>query len=513
MNQLAPAVGLLREPGLATGLYDMAILQAALSQAMKDPAQIMAVIDANGDDFKIDFAENRALRSLTRHLMDLRERGLAYDREIAASVIAESIGTEGPADREAVAQLLADIAGRGNPGAFPLFLQRLRSLRLRRRLTMVGEKAQNGCSDANLLAMVQAAVLEQESSGDELTFADLTGPVRPAPPALVGGVGKTLIVSGDKVGIVGSSGDGKTQLLSAIAVAIAAGRDVLDMQVQQQPVLYVSSDDDPDLLRKIQRHAAGLGVDLAGLPLRVVNDPDFNLDEPGTLAKVRKALKGLGADTRPATFIIETLTTNVSSETTDLHSAVSVRAYIRRTLSALQTEFPGLTCIISHHFKKPQAGGANDMSSRVSGSVQIKAGVDCLIGISGDGAEAFKVRTLKRSRSGAKFDAFKVRIVGDEGAPLTLRNEGTVDISEAELHGASAAVVAFLKDAGIGKVRLLSDIKAGIPKTKFRDRAIESACKKLSEGDDAILERTGKKPASYAYQPPKQTASDLEGLD
>jgi len=487
-----------------TGLYDRDILEASLSACAVDPSLIAALLAANGGEL-VDFGDIRPLYGLARHLADLHTRGEMFDREIAASRIAETTGAE----RGDVDAIMRSIEGRGNPAAFQLWLDKLRSLRFRRRLVDAGEHAQNGCADADLVAAVQLAVREGETGNDGLVFADLTAPPLPTPPALVGRPGCTLIPVRQKTGVVGDSGAGKTHLFVSLALGIASGCDVLDMACAQQPVLYCTSDDDPDMERKFQRHAAGLGLDLGSLPLRLVSDPEFNLDRPGTVARVRKALADLGAAERPATFILESLTTNVVLDLTNLHDAVSVRAYIRRTLAALQADFPDLSSIVSHHLKKPQAGGANDLSTRVSGSVQIRAGLDCVIGLVPDGPEAFTVRTLKRSRSGARFDAFKVRILGDPDAPLTLKYDGTVDVSDSELMGASGAVLAFLKAAG--GPRPLKAIVAGV--TGFRDRAIQSACRRLSDGESPRLVRTGIKPAAYTYAPPKQTGLDLGGLD
>src|SRR4029077_7553542 len=108
-----------------------------------------------------------------------------------------------------------------------------------------------------------------EAGGDDLIFADLTAAPQPSPPALVGCPGCTVIPAAEKTGVVADSGTGKTHLLVPLALGVASGRDVLGFACAQGPVLYITSDDDPDMVRKCQRHAAGLGLDLGALALRV----------------------------------------------------------------------------------------------------------------------------------------------------------------------------------------------------------------------------------------------------
>lgn len=323
---------------------------------------------------------------------------------------------------------------------------------------------------------------------------------------LVGAGDQTFIPAGEKILVAADSGAGKTHTLAALAVGIAAGVPVLGFACSRRPVLLVSSDDDPDLPSKFRRHGAGLGVaDLSALPLRVMSDAAFVLDDPGCLGWARGQLADLGAATTPAVFILESLSTNIDPDLTDLADAVSVRAFIRRTLAALQHDFMGLTCIVSHHLRKMQQGAGNDLGTRISGSHQIKAGFDCAVGLAPNGDERFTVRTAKRSRSGGRFAPFRVRIVGQGTEPRRLVNEGAAELSEAEVSGAKGAVLAFLK-ANPGR-QPVSAIVAGV--AGFGKRAVQKAAAALASEDEPPILRVTVKPAAYTLAPPKQTDLDL----
>jgi KaiC/GvpD/RAD55 family RecA-like ATPase len=413
----------------------------------------------------------------------------AHDIAIDPVTVAEELDRAGKLDeaggRASIAAYIDAVPVSAHAGYYAEIVRRkaYRRTICARSLDLI-HAATNGHADEDLAREVSAfpeAVALHAADADDLQFADLAAPLPAAPLALVGKDGSVFIPTGQKVAIVADSGVGKTHLLVALAVGLVSESETLGFSCRGCPVLYVSSDDDPDLIRKFQRHAAGRGMsteELAALPLRVLNDPAFNLDLPGTVAKVRKALRALGADKHPALLIVESLTTNIDPAATDLNSGPSVRSFIRRTVSTLQAEFPSLTTILSHHLKKTQQGSGNDMGSRIAHSVQIKAGVDVAFGLSAAGDESFTVRTLKRSRSGAKVEPFRVRIVGAPDASLTLVHDGNLKPSDEEVSGAAKAVLAFL--AGNPGPRSVKEILVGT--TGVKKRAIERAAAKLTEG-------------------------------
>jgi len=140
--------------------------------------------------------------------------------------------------------------------------------------------------------------------------------------------------------------------------------------------------------------------------------------------------------------------------------------------------------------------------------MQIRGAFDSVLGLVGTGRDAFTVRRIKRSRSGGDFESFKVQIRGGRGEPLSLTNEGTVDVSLAEVRGAARGVLQFMR-ATAGPVEL----KLIVPNIKnARQRAVQDACKRLSEADSPRLRRVGKKPASYEYISGNES-DDIEGID
>src|SRR5207247_2383018 len=124
---------------------------------------------------------------------------------------------------------------------------------------------------------------------------------------------------------------------------------------------------------------------LAGLPLHILADDDFCLEEPIWYGRLRKTLEKLVA-AGPVTLILESLATNVREA--DLNDQVAVRQFARTRVRSLMAHFTGLTVILSCHLRKPQRAGANDLGSRVAGSVQIRGAVDCVLGLVPAGRDA-----------------------------------------------------------------------------------------------------------------------------
>jgi hypothetical protein len=486
--------------------FDLAILDAALSVALADPSKVSDLIAANGIDLE-DLAMSRQYKVLIDKLQEAHSKNQAADPDLLASDIAQTCGL----DRKDVTAWLDGLRQSRPAGALPLFLGKLRSLRFRRRLGALAERVKTCHFDDELFEALEQARQEYETNtGAPLATIDFAAEPLPVPDPLIGDSAQQLIMPGEKVLIASDSGVGKTQLGVAIALGVASGTGVLGFPCQARPVVYVSSDFDPALEAKFRRQAAGRGIaagDLARLPLAVIDDPEFCLDGPDYLRRLGATLENLGARVRPSVLVVETVSTNIRSKTTDLYNEISVRDFIRRTAGRLSRDFAGLTFNMSHHLKKAQAGAANDLASRVAGSVQLRAGFDSVIGLVACGKDRFTVRTIKRSRSGGTFQAFTVEIRGDRTEPLTVVNLGPADLTLDELRGAARAVMEFMR--GVHRPMTTEAIAAGIK--GFRLRAVQGACKRLAEADPPLLVRTSRKPATYDLSP--QPADSLPEME
>jgi hypothetical protein len=451
---------------------------------------------------------SRRHKALIDKLEEAQGRNQPVDPELLASDIAQACNL----DRKDVTSWLDHLLQPRSIGAFPLFLSRLRSLRFRRRLVALAEGVETCHFDDELLEGLDRVRREYETDrGAPLVTIDFSADPSPVPNPLIGDSVQQLIMPGEKVLVASDSGVGKTQMGVAVAIGVATGTEVLGFRCEKWPVVYVSSDFDPALEAKFRRQGEGRGLsgeDLAGLPLRVIDDPEFCLDDADHLRRLSACLEGLGARERPCLFVLETVSTNIRSKATDLYNEISVRDYIRRTAGRLSRDFPGLTFIASHHLRKSQAGGANDLASRVAGSAQLRAGFDSVIGLVACGKDRFTVRTIKRSRTGATFQAFTVEIRGDRTAPLTVVNLGAADLTLESLRGAARAVMVFLRQ--VRRTTAVEDITAGI--TGFGLRAVQGACKRLAEADPPLLSRVSKKPAAYALatEPSDDTLQELD---
>lgn len=476
-------------------------------------------LQARPDDFRLPME-----RDWVRRARELAQRDEAIeastllaqveDEEKHAQVVEMGRCTEGvpvPSSREAALEILKRVR------------HAARDRRLLEHIEGLPAILSNGYDpEAREAARAKLASLCSPDEGEEateLTVVDLATDVPRAPEPLVGDARSQVVARGDLVAVAGDSGAGKTMTSTDLAVGCASGTTGLCLPCQKCLVFCVTSDGDSHIDYKIKRVWAGRGgsrEELARLPLWAHVDNDFNLDDDGCFGALVAALEKRGFAQRPGLVIIESLVTNVGPDV-ELNDQLSVRRWATRRPRALQARFPGLTVIVSAHLKKPQQQSVNDLGTRVAGSVQIRAAVDAIIGLVPRGRERFAVREVKRSRSGATFGDFEVRIDGAPGEPLVLRNVGALEPSLEDLRGAAAAVMAWFRGSGLEKASL-KDIKVALARQAgaggrdgFGERAVEGACKRLSESDPPRLVRVSMKPAVYQVAP-RQGDLDLENL-
>jgi len=390
------------------------------------------------------------------------------------------------------------------------------------RVAGIEEAAYNGTNARDLDELIESLAEERasEAAVEVLPALDLASEPGPAPEPLVGDETAQLIMPGESNVIASESGVGKTKLLSEIGLSVASGQDCMGWPVVQGPVVYVTSDGDPDMQRNLRRQWFGRGGDparLSELPLHVHVDPDFCLEQGQCFDRLKLTLHQVAEKFGPPRLlIVESLSTNVL--TTNLNDQTDVRTFFRRYIRSLMAAHPGMAVILSAHLKKKQAGGANDLATRVAGSMQIRGAVDCVIGLVGAPGNCFAVRRLKRSRSGGDFEAFRVGIVGPRNGPLSLVHQGpatAAGVTDEEREGCAAAVLEYMA-ANPGRQKLTA-ICAALKEWKprgFQARAVQKACRKLA--DEEILLRTGNKPAAYELPAAAQEDIDtdvLEGLD
>jgi len=388
------------------------------------------------------------------------------------------------------------------------------------RVAGIEEAAYNGANDRDLDELIEDLATERDAvTVEALPALDLSADPGPAPEPLVGDETAQLIMPGEITLEASDSGVGKTKLATEIGLSVASDQDCLGWPVLSGPVVYVTSDGDPDLARNIRRQWVGRGGDparLRDLPLHVHVDNDFCLEQGRSLDRLAATLSQMREKFGPPRLLIlESLSTNVS--TTNLNDQTEVRTFFRRHIRSLMADHPDMAALVSAHLKKKQPGGANDLATRVAGSMQIRGAVDCVIGLVGGPGNTFTVRRLKRSRSGGDFEAFRVGIVGPRNGPLSLVHQGpatAAGVTDAEREGCAAAILEYLTE-NPGRQKLAA-IVAALKDSKprgFLKRTVERTCRKLA--DEELLLRTGNKPAAYELAAPHEELEPdlLEGLD
>lgn len=184
-----------------------------------------------------------------------------------------------------------------------------------------------------------------------------------------------LLVKSDRAVLYGAFGSFKSWLLLDIAIHLAAGCDWLGFPVARPlRVLYIDEEmNERTLRRRLKRLGMGTGIESTEGRLRTMSRQGIFFDESGA-NKLLTIVKS--ASLAPDVIIVEALRrVLVGSE----NKAEDI-AQFWRNVEPLQRA--GITVVISHHFKKPQADGpGSDTRHQASGSTDILAGADAGFGV------------------------------------------------------------------------------------------------------------------------------------
>ncbi len=172
------------------------------------------------------------------------------------------------------------------------------------------------------------------------------------------------------VGLVSSQAKvGKTWLVVEMALAVASGRAALGHFPTRAPgpVLFYGAEEDPPALRtRFQGVAEVRGIDLAQVPLFLLDVPELRLDRATHLARLRATLAS--QDPKPRMLVLDPFVRMVAI---DENSSAEVSAVLG-SLRAIQRDF-GLAVVVVHHMRK---ASASYLGHQVRGSGDFAAWYD-----------------------------------------------------------------------------------------------------------------------------------------
>ncbi len=297
---------------------------------------------------------------------------------------------------------------------------------------------------------------------DLISYAEIMEEDLPPVAWLVDG----LIAQGDCCIVYGEYGCMKSWVLLDLGLHIAAGKPWLGQFPVPHPqsVLYL---DEEMHERTLRRRIKRLGTDKTPLPFMALSRKGVKFEE----AEVSQLLASLiesGFD--PDVVIVETLRRVMQG---DEREAEAVATFWRNVQPILRA---GKTLIVSHHMRKPNAQGRDDIRYRASGSTDLMAGPDTAFAMERATKDRLVVACIK-SRNAEEPDPFVVSVNGDsKDSPMALRFEGFQQSKQdtGKLKEALPIIVDILSQVEEHKAKA-SDLKAILATANVTKRTAEAA--------------------------------------
>lgn len=317
-----------------------------------------------------------------------------------------------------------------------------------------------------------------------------------------------LIGDGSRVVVYGEWGSCKSWGLLSLGLHIAAGQPWLGQYPIHGPrrVLYIDEEMSPRLLRRrVKRLAAGMDPDPGSIPFRALSRRGLRLDEKG-VTRLLMDLKRSGFD--PDVVIVETFRRVFVGDENNAHDV----ADFWRAVDPISRA--GKTLIISHHMKKPQAGGRGTVKHRASGSTDVMGAADDALAFERVGKEGFTVEPVK-CREAEEAPPFAVSLVEPQGSdgPVILRHEGSpADFrgQASKLTRTEALILAALRadpNGTLGTGSLLGILSPqGVSK-----RTVERALARLKKSGRILIPEAGVYQLPDDRQPPNAYRESVGG--
>lgn len=204
---------------------------------------------------------------------------------------------------------------------------------------------------------------------------------------------------------------GKTWLAVEMALAVASGRPALGHFATHAPgpVLFYGAEDDPPALRtRFEGVARARGVDLAHVPVYLLDVAELRLDRGAHLASLRATLEV--REPKPRMLVLDPFVRMVGI---DENSSAEVSAVLG-SLRTIQRDF-GVAVVVVHHMRK---SSGSSLGHQVRGSGDFAAWYDSALYLTLKGDE----RVLSASHRGAPDpDPVRLRLEHDPAPHLAVQ--------------------------------------------------------------------------------------------
>ena len=261
-------------------------------------------------------------------------------------------------------------------------------------------------------------------------------------------IGKGILPKGGGMILAGESGEGKSLIRTELAVHLAMGWSIWDLEIPTARRVFIFSFENPEATEAYRLKKMLRGLQIANFPDHLsFSDPTIRLD------------LNLKRDRAKALEIVQESGANVViyDPLTSLHSVnendnVQVRAVLD-TITEINRK-AGTAAIVIHHFGKPQEGLAT--AHRTRGASSIRDWADTLIAVT---------RKKHESRILRLLEFIKVRN-GPEAKPILLERDEYFlhHVTEEDMLCPPEKVKAILEALG-GKVEGQEPLKQAIMET------------------------------------------------
>jgi hypothetical protein len=213
----------------------------------------------------------------------------------------------------------------------------------------------------------------------------------------------------------GDAASGKTWVLLALGLHIAAGREFFGARVHQGAVFVICGEGFAGVRRRTVGMSQHYGIPLAGLPF-FVSERAATFSDRESVADVVDTIRALATETgqTPVLVIVDTVARNFGAA--DENSTSDMGAFVQ-TCDTIKAEF-GCHVALSHHV------GHND-KTRARGNTALRGALDCEFRVIRDEAGTIEV-TCDKMKDGEAPQPRRFRLepvtldwIDEDGEPVT----------------------------------------------------------------------------------------------
>jgi len=292
---------------------------------------------------------------------------------------------------------------------------------------------------------------------------------QPLPP--IEWVVEPLIPHPSRTVVFGEFGSMKSWLLLDLGLHIAAGRQWLNTFTvpQARSVLYLDEEmAERELRRRVKLLGNGAGLSGQALPFRAISQLGLKINQ-GSVQHLLDELNQQGFD--PDLVIVETFRRVLMGSENEAEDVSDFWNSVAPILIA------GKSLIVSHHMRKPNAQGQNEVRHRASGSTDILAGADGAFAITRTIGAVMQVECVKsRTAKEAQPFYFSLQETPQQEA-MELRLEGiqtthSIQSEEAKASDLIEEMFAVAPNHTVKTKDLLAQLKASGISTRTGERAL-----------------------------------------